>query len=151
MTYSKEPCTFQSWASWTISIWVTITYNRRLHCCIYIYLYIYIYIVVPEERINFLFNLFFSVQEVHYEKISPQFDAASLNECTEMKFTVHPNTDYFTRWKKSSFFYSTMVLTLIFFWERARGAVSLRNFNSCSMPPCCWRSNKSRRGQRRRR
>ena len=42
-------------------------------------------------------NTTFSVEEIRYEKVLPQLDTATLNEATELKFTVQPNTDYFTR------------------------------------------------------
>jgi len=38
------------------------------------------------------------VQEIRYEKLSPQLDTATLDEATELKFVVPPNTDYFTRY-----------------------------------------------------
>lgn len=42
-------------------------------------------------------TFFVAVEEVRFEKVAPQLDAATLNESTELKFTVLPNTDYFTR------------------------------------------------------
>ena len=46
---------------------------------------------------SFYSNTTFSVEEIRYEKVLPQLDTATLNEATELKFTVQPNTDYFTR------------------------------------------------------
>jgi hypothetical protein len=50
-------------------------------------------------RHNFIF-CFSSVRvdEIRYEKISPQLDAATLNDSSELKFTILPNTDFFTRY-----------------------------------------------------
>jgi hypothetical protein len=42
----------------------------------------------------FIFPL---VEEIRYEKLLPQLDTATLDEATELKFVVSPNTDYFTR------------------------------------------------------
>ena len=50
---------------------------------------------VAESMVLILFS---PVQEIRYEKIIPQTDAATLNESNELKFTVPPNTDYFTRY-----------------------------------------------------
>jgi len=57
-----------------------------------------------KKKLSLCFEPFFpptffysSVQEIRYEKIAPQLDSATLNEATEFNFTVHPNTDYFTR------------------------------------------------------
>jgi len=52
-----------------------------------------------------IFNIYlFSVEDIRYEKIKPQLDTATLNDCTEMKFIVPPSSDYFTRYTLSFFF-----------------------------------------------
>jgi hypothetical protein len=38
------------------------------------------------------------VQEVRYEKIPAQFDAATLDESKEIRFHIPANSDYFTRY-----------------------------------------------------
>lgn len=79
MIFSDEIYTLQNRANWPIIIWVSVE------------------IIFFLATGFFYSTILFSVQEIRYEKLAPQLDANTLNESTELKFTIQPNTDYFTR------------------------------------------------------